>query len=131
MRRRFSIGAAEPVPGAGPAAHGGLRPGGELCGPGRQHHHRIGLSNDEQAFPKIIAEKYGYELKNLSKSGATSSDLLEVVQASENADALENADLITITIGGNDLMGALYQFLADAYNDANGQISAPPMCRLR
>ena len=78
------------------------------------------LSNDEQAFPKIIAEKYGYELKNLSKSGATSSDLLEVVQASENADALENADLITITIGGNDLMGALYQFLADAYNDANG-----------
>ena len=80
----------------------------------------FGLSNDEQAFPKIIAEKYGYELKNLSKSGATSSDLLEVVQASENADALENADLITITIGGNDLMGALYQFLADAYNDANG-----------
>ena len=73
-----------------------------------------GLSDDEEAFPDIIAEKYGYELKNLANSGATSQDLLGVVES--NADVLSDADLITITIGGNDLMAALYQYLADEYN---------------
>ena len=76
----------------------------------------VGLSGDEQAFPEIIAEKYEYELENLAVSGATSGDLLAVVENPDNADILANADVITITIGGNDLMGALYQYLANEYN---------------
>ena len=78
-----------------------------------------GLAGSEQAFPEIVAEETGYDLTNLAVSGATSGDLLEVVQDEENSDILQNADLITITIGGNDLMGALYQYLADEYNKVN------------
>ena len=77
-----------------------------------------GLADGEKAFPEIVAEAKGYELTNLAVSGATSQDLLGVVQNSANTAVLANADLITITIGGNDLMGALYQFLADEYNSA-------------
>ena len=76
-----------------------------------------GLSDDEEAFPEIIAEEYGYELKNLAESGATSGNLLNQLSESKTSAAVANADLITITIGGNDLMGALYEFLADKYNE--------------
>ena len=85
------------------------------------------LADDEKAFPEIIAEDNGYVLTNLANSGDTSGDLLEVVQDPANAGDLASADLITITIGGNDLMGALYQFLADKYNegkDESNQIDA-------
>ena len=79
-----------------------------------------GLTDEENdSFAALVANENGYELTNLAQDGATSGDLLEVVQDEENSDILQNADLITITIGGNDLMGALYQYLADAYNAAN------------
>ena len=78
-----------------------------------------GAEND--SFAALVANENGYELTNLAEDGATSGDLLEVVQDKENADILQNADLITITIGGNDLMGALYQFLADKYNEGKNE----------
>lgn len=78
-----------------------------------------GAEND--SFAALVANENGYELTNLAQDGATSGDLLEVVQDEENADILQNADLITITIGGNDLMGALYQFLADKYNEGKNE----------
>ena len=68
-----------------------------------------GLGSEEQSFAKIVAEKNGYTLNDdLATDGATSGDLLGVV----TDQALKNADLITITIGGNDLMNALYGYLA-------------------
>ena len=72
-----------------------------------------GLGEGEQSFAEIIAAENGYELINLAAEGATSADLLDVIQNEANAATLENADLITITIGGNDLMGALYEYLAE------------------
>lgn len=79
-----------------------------------------GLGSEEQSFAKIVAEENGYTLNDdLATDGATSGDLLGVVTDQANAETLKNADLITITIGGNDLMGALYQFLADKYNETN------------
>lgn len=73
----------------------------------------------EQSFAEIVADKNGYDLNILAEDGATSEELLGVVTAPANAETLKNAGLITITIGGNDLMGALYQFLADKYNETN------------
>ena len=64
-----------------------------------------GLAGSEQAFPEIVAEETGYDLTNLAVSGATSQDLLETLSDDRASDAVEGADLITITIGGNDLMG--------------------------
>ena len=76
--------------------------------------------DEAQSFAEQIAEQEGYTLNDsLASDGATSTDLLEVVKSEANADTLKNADLITITIGGNDLMNALYAYLADAYNTQN------------
>ena len=76
--------------------------------------------DEAQSFAEQIAEQEGYTLNgSLARDGATSTDLLEVVRSEANADTLKNADLITITIGGNDLMNALYAYLADAYNTQN------------
>lgn len=78
-----------------------------------------GLAENETGFARQVADSNGYTLTNLAQDGATSTDLLEVVRSEANADTLKNADLITITIGGNDLMNALYAYLADAYNTQN------------
>lgn len=71
--------------------------------------------NGATAFTSLLAEKMGYNLTSLAADGATSKDLLGQVQNS----AVASADVITITIGGNDLMNALYDYLAAAYNEAN------------
>ena len=81
----------------------------------------------EKSFAQQVAEKNGYTLTNLAESGETTATLLaklsgQAEDAAVNqafAAALPEADVITITIGGNDLMGALYTYLADAYNAAN------------
>ena len=72
-----------------------------------------GLGEGEQSFAEIVADKNGYDLNILAEDGATSKELLGVVTAPANAETLKNAGLITITIGGNDLMGALYSYLAE------------------
>ena len=76
-----------------------------------------GLEAGEQPFTETVAEERGYDLDDsLAAVGATSEDLLGVVTDPANAETLKNANLITITIGGNDLMGALYGYVAEAYN---------------
>lgn len=76
-----------------------------------------GLGAGEQSFAELVAEARGYDLDDsLAAAGAVSADLLEVVTDPANAETLKNANLITITIGGNDLMGALYAYVAEAYN---------------
>ena len=76
-----------------------------------------GLTENETGFARQVADSNGYTLTNLAQDGATSTDLLEVVKSEANADTLKNADLITVTIGGNDLMNALYAYLAEEYNN--------------
>lgn len=73
-----------------------------------------GLGEGEQSFAEIVAKEKGYTLDDtLAADGATSEELLDVVKDPEKADTLKDAKLITITIGGNDLMGALYSYLAE------------------
>lgn len=75
----------------------------------------VGLGEDETAFPELLAEKCGYTLENLSESGATSADLANTVK--DNLTKVASADIITITVGGNDLMKALYTYVAAQYNE--------------
>ena len=81
--------------------------------------------DEAQSFAEQIAEQEGYTLTNLAKDGATSSMLLTSLSDSEVSSAIASADLITITIGGNDLMNALYAYLAEEYN--NKQNSDTPI----
>lgn len=64
----------------------------------------------DDPFADQVAAAQGYELTNLAEDGETSASLL--TKLTSGAIDVTNTDLITITIGGNDLMGALYAYLA-------------------
>lgn len=76
---------------------------------------------DTESFPTIVARERGYTLTNLAADGETSASLLAKLQAPASAElaAVKTADVVTITIGGNDLMNALYAYVAKRYNTAN------------
>lgn len=80
-----------------------------------------GLAAGEASFVSQLADQSGLTVLNLAQNGATTQDVWNTLEGLEGADksALENARLITLTVGGNDLMGALYTYLADTYNQAN------------
>lgn len=65
---------------------------------------------------QVAGEKY--TLTNQAANGETTATLLAKLE--DGTLSVAGASLITLTIGGNDLMGALYQFLTDAYNGQNG-----------
>lgn len=74
-----------------------------------------GLSSDEKSFVDLVAAEKSLNLIDASTSGETAASLLEKLQNGA-VDGLADADVITLTIGGNDLMAALYSYLTDAYN---------------
>lgn len=59
------------------------------------------------SFVQQIADKYSYNLVNKAVIGATSAEVLAASQT------VSGADLITITVGGNDMMNALYAYLEE------------------
>ena len=78
-----------------------------------------GLDNeDTQNFAALLAEETGFTLQNKAVSGATSEDLKNLIEGNTISSEITNADLITITIGGNDMMNALYEHLAKSWNEA-------------
>ncbi len=86
-----------------------------------------GLANaTTEAFPAIIKSQLGdrYTLVNKAVNGETTASLLSRLSTAEYQNAVAAADLITITIGGNDLMALLYQFLADEMNMTVEQMKA-------
>lgn len=81
-----------------------------------------GLTNPEkEAFPALVAEKNGLALTDLSESGATSDDLVATVK--DNLTVLAGADVVTITAGGNDMMNALYAFIAEQYQSIDSTVT--------
>ncbi len=76
-----------------------------------------GLDDPEiMSFPKLISDEQGYSIVNYGTDGATSETLLESLSDKEVAADVASADIITITIGGNDMMGALYSYIAAEWN---------------
>ena len=77
-----------------------------------------GLAEGETAFPTTVMNNVGATLTNLAADGETSASLLDKLTNESNekytdvTSAVQSADVITITIGGNDLMDALYEYLA-------------------
>lgn len=67
-----------------------------------------------ESFAALLAEKGNFALTNLAEDGETTETLLQTIQ--NNSTGIKKADVITITIGGNDLMNVLYEFLAKKYN---------------
>ncbi|MBR5496670.1 MAG: SGNH/GDSL hydrolase family protein [Clostridia bacterium] len=65
-----------------------------------------GLKNPEEAsYGKIVADTNGYEYKNHAVPGINSSELAEMIKTEEIIADIRNADIISVSIGGNDFLG--------------------------
>ncbi len=72
----------------------------------------------EKSFVEQIAEQQALSMTMLAEDGETTASLLAKLADAEGevAKALKTADVVTLTIGGNDFMNALYEYMAEAYN---------------
>lgn len=74
-----------------------------------------------ESYSNILKEKYTAELSeicpadmyNFAVSGATSDDLLDLLDTGTLDSALAEADAVVISIGGNDMLHVLFGLLAD------------------
>ena len=73
-------------------------------------------SNPPGCFPALIAAQMGYSLNNLAISGDDTTDLLGRMQTAAYQDALKNADVITVTIGSNNLLKTSINLLLQHLN---------------
>ena len=75
----------------------------------------------EKSFVEQIAEQQELSMTMRAADGETTASLLGKLEDTDGevAKALEKADVVTLTIGGNDFMNALYEYMAEAYNAAN------------
>jgi len=78
-----------------------------------------GLPEDARSFAEIISESNGYALINHAVDGNTASGILAQMKNPAVLADIAKADLITITCGGNDLLGVFYQLIADTYNQTS------------
>lgn len=74
-----------------------------------------------KSFVEQIAEQQDLSMTMRAADGETTASLLAKLENADGevAKALETADVVTLTIGGNDFMNALYEYMAEAYNTAN------------
>ena len=76
-----------------------------------------GLSNkDNDSYAAKVAQKYNISknnFKNLAVSGMTCEKFYEQIQKSEYIEAIKSADLITISIGSNELLGIVKKAVAN------------------
>ena len=76
--------------------------------------------NGESSFAEQIEQEQELSLTMLAQDGETTASLLAKLENADGevAKALKTADVVTLTIGGNDFMNALYEYMAKAYNQA-------------
>ena len=70
---------------------------------------------ENDSYPGKVRKKLNIEtanFKNLSVSGMTAQEFYEQIQTTEYTQAIKNADLITISIGSNELLGLVINVVA-------------------
>lgn len=67
----------------------------------------------KEKYEKELGDKCGHKMVNEAVSGATSSDLLELVNSGKLDDILAESDAVVVSIGGNDLLHLLIELLGD------------------
>ena len=77
-----------------------------------------GLSSpsSESFVSLVVAKLSDYTVENESEYGYTTVDVYNLISTGELDDKIANADLITLTCGGNDMMDALYAEIAAYFN---------------
>lgn len=76
-----------------------------------------GLDELTDCFVQHVADGMGYTLNNHAVSGSTAPDVIKLLSDSEEVtDKIKTASLVTLTIGGNDMMAVLYEQTTIKYN---------------
>ena len=76
-----------------------------------------GLENkDVESYAARVKEKYNIEasnFKNLAVSGMTCAEFYQIIQTAEYTEAIKKADLLTISIGSNELLGIVKKAVSE------------------
>lgn len=70
----------------------------------------------DDGYTYLIAKEKGYNLTNLAVDGNTASGVLSQLEKESVQASIADADIITLTVGGNDMMAYLCKVIADQYN---------------
>ncbi|WP_462408704.1 SGNH/GDSL hydrolase family protein [Neobacillus sp. Marseille-QA0830] len=73
-----------------------------------------GLGANEKPFPNLITQPGNNTVTNLGVSGMTSGELYASLSNPQNASAIANADVVTLYIGGNDLINFIESLNLDS-----------------
>ena len=73
----------------------------------------------DQAFFGIVAKDRDYTLDNHAITGNTSTGVWGQIKGGTLDSNIKQASVITLTIGGNDMMAPLYESIAAHYNEDN------------
>ena len=77
----------------------------------------------EASFPQRVAQERDWELSNLARVGMTSQDLLDLLENDpETIQRVKQADVISLTIGHNDLWNAAWEPLGELCQGPVGSI---------
>ncbi|MCD7771598.1 MAG: GDSL-type esterase/lipase family protein [Oscillospiraceae bacterium] len=80
-----------------------------------------GLSDpDSESFVTLFGNEIGATTLNYGVSGLTAETLAATLATGEYDTYLSMVDVVTLTIGGNDLMQTFYEYLLSLYNTAYG-----------
>ncbi|MCD7743435.1 MAG: S-layer homology domain-containing protein [Oscillospiraceae bacterium] len=85
---------------------------------------------DAESFPTLLGTALTFAVINSGVNGMTAADLLAALEAGEYDAALSDASLVTLTIGGNDMMAAVYAYIAENTGYTSEQVQtalAAPM----
>lgn len=75
---------------------------------------RYVAGRDSNAYAGIVSRALNYDLNNFAASGATTANLLNKVKTNSVLSAVSKADLVTVSIGGNDMIGMASTILSRA-----------------
>ncbi|MCD8375349.1 MAG: GDSL-type esterase/lipase family protein [Oscillospiraceae bacterium] len=77
---------------------------------------------DTESFFALLAEEIAASATNAAENKLTAQTLYEALTGGAYDEVLQssNPDVITLTIGGNDLLTGFYQFAAQIYNEDKG-----------
>jgi len=80
-----------------------------------------GLADGEKTYCEIIQDYYGSKVatENLAVNGYTTNDLIDLINNDEYADKIKKADVICVSIGGNDILDVFMSAMLDSLSNAD------------
>ncbi len=76
-----------------------------------------GLENGEYNYGEILGEYLDYDTQNFAESGLTTTGLIAKLDDENIRNSVSNADMIVISIGGNDFISTARDLITEKYGE--------------